>query len=73
MLSLWCCAVYVAHNSLYVALYLGNPLGNKFTITTTHILLMAVVILLLTMLLEAGEKPKRMVVVDKKKTGEKSE
>jgi hypothetical protein len=34
---------------------------------------MAVVICLVTLMLENGEKPKRMVVVDKKKAAEKSE
>jgi len=34
---------------------------------------MAVCILLVAVLLEANEKPKRMVVVDKKKPAEKSE
>mmetsp|Transcript_7016 Transcript_7016/g.11739 ORF Transcript_7016/g.11739 Transcript_7016/m.11739 type:complete len:116 (-) Transcript_7016:138-485(-) len=42
--------------------------GNKFTVSTTHILLMAIVICLLCLLLESADKPKRMVVVDKKKS-----
>jgi hypothetical protein len=49
----------------------GTRAGNKITITTTHILLMAIAILLVTLLLENSEKPKRMVVVDKKKPAEK--
>mmetsp|Transcript_31399 Transcript_31399/g.65056 ORF Transcript_31399/g.65056 Transcript_31399/m.65056 type:complete len:116 (+) Transcript_31399:117-464(+) len=43
--------------------------GNKITVTTTHILLMAIAILLMCLLLEGSEKPKRVVVVDKKKDG----
>lgn len=41
--------------------------GNKFTVTPTNVLLMGVCILLLCLLLEGTEKPKRVVVVDKKK------
>lgn len=40
---------------------------NKFEPTATNILLTAIIILLLCSLLEGAEKPKKVVVVDKKR------
>eukprot|EP01039_Chlorochromonas_danica_P000592 gene592-637_t len=42
--------------------------GGKFSITPTNILLMAVIITLLCLLLEGNEKPKRVAIVDRKKS-----
>jgi hypothetical protein len=40
--------------------------GGKFTVNATNILLMGILIALICLLLEGAEKPKRVVVVDKK-------
>lgn len=47
--------------------------GGKFTVNATNILLMGILIALICLLLEGAEKPKRVVVVDKKpEAGKKS-
>jgi hypothetical protein len=51
----------------YFILFYWLCIGNKLSVSTTHILLMSVVIVLIAIAFELAEKPKRMVVVDKKK------
>ena len=41
--------------------------GNKFSVNAQNILLMGIMICLICLLLEGSEKPKKVVVVDKKK------
>ena len=45
--------------------------GGKFTVNATNILLMGILIALICLLLEGAEKPKRVVVVENKKTDAK--